>query len=300
MSETAESARRVVVVGCTHGNEKSGYWVVRAMRANPERFRRDGLVVECLEANPAAEARNLRYLDFDLNRCFGPELASERRDARERIRALEVRDALGTPDLVIDVHNTTSAMGLTWILTSPDPWAWWLASRTAMQDARVRILYTPETPETNVFLPSLGRSELTLEIGPVAHGTHDHRAAEAAIEQVHAILDLLAGAPDGFDPAVVLRSVDFPYHLGLPSRDYPRDAQGRISATIHASFRGGDYRPLRDGDPAFFDPVRRETIAYRGETVHPVFVGEAAYVEKGIAYTPTLLRRWDGGREVLA
>lgn len=296
----AERTRRVVVVGSTHGNEKSGYWVVRSMSSNPERFQRSGLVVESLEANPAAEARNLRYLDVDLNRCFGPALASKRQEGREPIRALEIRDELGSPDLVIDVHNTTAAMGLTWILTAPDPLPWWLASRMATADARVRILYTPETTESNVFLPSLGRSELTLEIGPVPHGTHDHRAADAAIEQIHAILDLLSGIPTDFDPAAELRSADFPYHLGQPSRDYPRDAQGRIAATIHASFLGSDYRPLRDGDPVFFDPVRRETIAYRGETIHPVFVGEAAYVEKGIAYTPTLLRRWDGGREVLA
>lgn len=293
-------ARRIVVVGSTHGNEKSGYWVVRAMRAFPERFQREGIIVESLEANPFAEERNLRYLDVDLNRCFGPALASNREDGRERLRAREIRDALGTPDLVIDVHNTTAAMGVTWILTTADPWMWWLASKVASCDARVRILYTPETPETNVFLPSLGRSELTLEIGPVPHGTHDHRAANAAIEQIHAILDLLSEVPTDFDPSVALRTADFSYHLGQPPRDYPRDEGGRVAATIHEAFIGSDYRPLRDGDPIFFDPVRGETIVHRGPTIHPVFVGEAAYVEKGIAYTPTLLRRWDGGREVLA
>lgn len=295
----AARPRRIVVVGSTHGNEKSGYWAVRAIQENPALFARPGISVEALAANPDAEARNLRYLDVDLNRCFGPELRIPP-DCRERRRAREIRDALGTPDLVIDVHNTTGAMGVSWILTAPDPWVWWLASEMLPRDPRTRILYTPETRDSNVFLPSLGRSEITLEIGPVPHGTHSHWAAQAAIDQIRATLDLVASVGDDFDPVQALRSTQFDYFFGQPSVDYPRDASGRIRATIHQSFAGSDYRPLEDGAPVFFDPVRGETIAHSGPVVHPVFVGEAAYVEKGIAFTPTLLRRWNGGREVLA
>lgn len=292
--------RRIVVVGSTHGNEKSGYWAVRAIQDDPERFRRHGLQVEGFFANPEAESRNLRYLDVDLNRCFGPASRNAPPTSREQRRALEIREALGTPDLVVDVHNTTSAMGLTWILTSPEPWSWWLASQAALQDTRTRILYTPETRESNVFLPSIGSSEVTLEIGPVPHGTHNHWAAEAAIEQIGMILDLASTVPDGFDPVEALRSMRFEYFLGQTPVPYPRDQDGRFRAVIHRDFIGSDYLPLHEGDPVFHDPIRGESIVHRGTVVHPVFVGEAAYVEKGIAYTPTLLRRWDGGREVLA
>lgn len=293
--------RHVAVVGGTHGNEKSGVWTVRAMREQPDRFRRPGLRVESLLANPDAETRNLRYLDRDLNRCFGPELEipGDLPDARERRRAREIRDTLGSPDLLVDVHNTTSAMGITWILTDDDPWVWWLASQALRHDERVRILRTPETPATNVFLPSLGRGEITLEIGPVPHGTHCQWAAQAAIAQVEWILDRIAGIEEGFDPVPVLRSDDFPYYLGLPSVDYPRDSRGRIAATIHDGFLGRDYQPIAEGTPLFHDPVDGQDILHRGPTFHPVFVGEAAYVEKGIAYTPTLLRSWNGGHEVL-
>jgi len=294
--------RRVAVVGGTHGNEKSGAWVVRAMREQPDRFRRPGLEVAHLLANVEAERRNLRYVDRDLNRCFGPELSdpTDFPEARERRRAREIAAQLGAPDLLVDVHNTTSAMGITWILTDANPWVWWLASRALALDARVRILRTPETPRTNVFLPSLGAGEITLEIGAVAHGTHSHWAAEAAIRQVESILDHLAEAPPGFDPRESLREASFEYFLGQPSVDYPRDPDGSVAAVIHRDFVGRDYLPLRDGAPVFHDPLRDATIVHRGETVHPVFVGEAAYVEKGIAYTPTLLRPWDGGREVIA
>ena len=297
---TAGRARRIVVVGNTHGNEKSGYWAVRAMREDPKRFQRPGLDVSSFVANPEAEERNLRYLDIDLNRCFGPGLSNAVPDCRERRRALEIRDELGNPDLVIDVHNTTAAMGVTWMLTAADAWMWWLGSEVSKTDPRTRILFTPETRESNIFLPSLGRSEITLEIGPVPHGTHSHWAASTAIDQIARILDLLSGAPEDFDPLASLRQAQFDYFLGQRSCDYPRNAMGRIRATIHQDFIGSDYRALREGDPVFFDPIHGETIVHHGPVIHPVFVGEAAYVEKGIAYTPTLLRSWNGGREVFA
>lgn len=293
--------RHVAVVGGTHGNEKSGVWTIRAMRATPDRFRRPGLRVETLLANPPAEERNLRYLDRDLNRCFGPELStpSDPAPARERARAAAIRDELGSPDILVDIHNTTSAMGITWILTDDNPWVWWLASQASRHDDRVRILRTPETPSTNVFLPSLGKGEITLEIGAVPHGTHSHWAARAAISQVEWILDRLAGIEEDFDPLPALRATDFEYYLGQAPVDYPRDAEGRIAATIHDAFLGRDYQPISEGTPLFHDPVTGADILHHGPEFHPVFVGEAAYVEKGIAYTPTLLRSWNGGREVL-
>jgi len=294
--------RRIAIVGGTHGNEKSGVWVVRAMRDQPDRFRRPGIQVRPLLANVEAERSNLRFLDRDLNRCFGPELRNLTDcapDSREAGRAAEIKSELEGTDLVIDVHNTTAAMGLTWILTDASPWVWWLASEAVRANPRVRILYTPETKASNVFLPSLGKTEITLEIGPVPHGTHSHWAAEAAIAHVEFILDTLSAAPDSFEPRVSLEAASFEYFLGLSSCDYPRASDGSVTATIHKDFTGRDYLPLTDGAPIFHDPVHDMTIVYRGETIHPVFIGEAAYVEKGIAYTPTLLRSWDGGREVI-
>lgn len=293
--------RRIAVVGGTHGNEKSGVWVVRALREQPDRFRHPGLDVVPLLANPEAERRNLRYLDRDLNRCFGPELdnpSAPDPSARERDRARAIaRDLAGT-DLLVDVHNSTAAMGLTWILTDRNPWCWWLAWKALGDDSRTRILFTPETPATNVFLPSISRGEICLEIGPVPHGVHSHWAAEAAIATVERTLARLAEAPADFDPRAALSDADFTYHLGQPSVDYPRAPDGSVRAILHRDRLGQDYLPLADGQPLFVDPVGGTLIPWRGPTIHPVFVGESAYVEKGIAFTPTLLRSWNGGREV--
>lgn len=293
--------RTIAVTGGTHGNERGGVWTVRNMIHDPSRFAFPGLEVRGILSHPAAVDRNLRYLDRDLNRCFGPELAHARPDSPqiERRRALELRDEIcpnGTaPDLVVDLHNTTSSMGVTWILTTLDPLLLWLASNAAGRDSRTRILHTPETAQSNVFLPSLGIREITLEIGPVSHGTESHWAWKAAQDHLLGILfDLSRLLDGGIDPSRELLERSFDLFQTASVEGYPKDASGRSRALVHETAAGGDYREFRDGAPLFFDPRTGEAILHRGETMYPVFLGEAAYVESGIAYHATRRLRWNG------
>lgn len=292
--------REVVIVGGTHGNEKGGIWTVRHMQAKPADFPAPGLSVRAILANPEAIERNLRYLDRDLNRCFGPELANAAPDhpLRERRRALALADEIcphgAAPDLVVDLHNTTSNMGVTWILPSLSPWPLYLAWQASLRDPRVRILHTPETSQSNVFLPSLGKDEVTLEIGPVAHGTHCHWAWEAAESHVRALLQTLGDLPDSFDPVAALAGARFEFFQTVSIERYPVDQNGRTRCLIHQSIQGKDFQALVDGDPLYFDPVEGATLFHRGATIHPVFLGEAAYVESGISFHATCRLRWDG------
>jgi len=287
-------------VGGTHGNERGGIWTIRGLQAHPDQYAFPGLDVRGLLGNPPAVERNLRYLDVDLNRCFGPELSKASRDAApsERRRAWELREEIcpgGTrPDLVVDLHNTTSDMGVTWLLTSLDPLVLWLALRAMRRDPRTRILHTPETAQSNVFLPSLGSREITLEIGPVPHGTENHRAWSSAREQLRGMLHDLSGLGPAFDPAPELASERFEFFQTTSVVPYPVDSDGRPRALVHERAIGKDYREFRDGDPLFHDPIADETIVHRGEPMHPVFLGEAAYVESGIAYHATRRLLWDG------
>jgi aspartoacylase len=294
--------RRIAVVGGTHGNEKGGIWLVEDMLRNPAPWAREGLEITPLLANPLAARRNLRYLDRDLNRCFGPELARSRPDHPEweRRRALEIFEALcpggRPPDLVVDLHNTTSHMGITWILTSLEPWPLLLAAQAQERDARVRILHTPESAQSNVFLPSLGRLEITLEIGPVSHGTHSHWAWQACRDQVRGILDALANLPADLDPSRELQSRRFEFFETTSVVPYPVGAEGRPRALVHAQAEGRDYQTFADGDPLFYDPVAEAPLPHTGAAMHPVFLGEAAYVESGIAYHATRRLLWTGAR----
>lgn len=286
--------RRIVVVGGTHGNERGGVWTVRNLLTDPMAFAFPGLHVEGVVGNPAAVDRNLRYLDRDLNRCFGPELENCRPDSpeRERRRALELRDYIQSrgeiPDLVVDLHNTTASMGITWILTEMDPLLLWLARNAQRREHKVRILHTPETPGSNVFLPSLGQREITLEIGPVAHGTESHWAWEAAQSQVKGILQDLSSIAEDFDASRPLRSDRFEFFRTVSVEKYPD------GCLVHREAAGRDYQEFKDGDPLFVDPRTGSAISHRGESMNPVFLGEAAYVESGIAYHATRRHTWTG------
>lgn len=299
---TSSRPRKIVVVGGTHGNEKGGIWVVEEMLRSPGSWSYPNLEVSALLANPEAAKRNLRYLDRDLNRCFGLELrdASANHEQRERRRALEIRDELcpdgSRPDLVIDLHNTTAAMGITWILSTLDPWMLFLAAQASKADDRVRILHAPESPRSNIFLPSLGAHEVTLEIGAVPHGTHSHWAWLAARDQTRGLLDRLDSCPDGFDPSNALLEERFEYFETISVERYPLDDTGRPCALVHMDAMGRDYQAFQDGAPLFVDPKDGSTIPHKGATMHPVFLGEAAYVESGIAYHATRRLRWTGSR----
>jgi aspartoacylase len=286
--------REVVVVGGTHGNERGGVWTVRNLLADPDAFAVPGLKVQALIANPAAVERNLRYLDRDLNRCFGPDLtaAAAQSPQWETRRALELRDRIQpggiSPDLVVDLHNTTCSMSITWILTDMDPLLLWLARNAQRRDHRVRILHTPESSSSNVFLPSLGDREITLEIGPVPHGTESHWAWEAAQSHVKGLLQDLSSVSVDFDATKPLRSDRFEFFRTVSVERYPE------GCLIHREAAGRDYQEFVEGDPLFLEPRTGNVIHHRGEPMHPVFLGEAAYVESGIAYHATRRHLWTG------
>ena len=82
------------------------------------------------------------------------------------------------------------------------------------------------------------------------------------------------------------------------SIDYPRDEHGTPTAMIHESFLGRDFIPLENGLPIFtsysgktirfgdegYFPQRLLDEINSGREIVPFFIGESAYVEKGIAF----------------
>ena len=54
---------------------------------------------------------------------------------------------------------------------------------------------------------------------------------------------------------------------------------------IHPNLDGNDFCELKDGDPLFIN-ANNETILYKNDNydvVYPIFVNEAAYLEKNVA-----------------
>jgi len=298
--------KRIAIVGGTHGNERGGILLVGEMRRDPASWSFPGLEIQTFLGNPEAIALNRRYVERDLNRCFGPNFkdASPESEVLELRRAFELEKLLRPDgqafDLLIDFHNTTGAMDASWILTNPNPWPWylgWKAWEAAPSD--VRLYHTPETWESNVFVPSLGIDEITLEVGPAMHGTSPHRAYELVRTQLRGILERLSVLPEDFDPVPELRQADFPIFVEGESVAFPCDESGRPTALLHKDMLGRDYQEVTSGNPLFHDLATGTDLRHEGDSFWPVFVAEQAYVEKGIAFVKTTRSSWSGGKDIL-
>ena len=98
-----------------HGNEKTWVWVIEFF-TNSWRIPDSGEVVFII-ANEQAIIDNIRYIDKDLNRCFGKEdgsLWNEQNIAK--ILATYIQQA----DYLVDIHNTTNPISEPFLICEHD------------------------------------------------------------------------------------------------------------------------------------------------------------------------------------
>lgn len=279
---------RVLIVGGTHGNELTGVHLIQYWQRQPDEIKRSGIHTELLLASPRAVELHRRYVDCDLNRCFSesslnqPDSSAcyDLHRAREINRLYGPKGSSQAVDLVIDIHNSTSNMGLSIILNQPNALTQRLSALLAQEFPAVRLLQEPRLGPENPFLPSISKADITIEVGPQPHGTLEPLLLLQTRQLVLRLLDLLSlstheSLPKQPIPVTVFRQGD--------EVDYPRFADGALSAMIHPDRLGQDYQAMNPGDPIFMD-FQGQTIAWQGqETFYPIFIGEAAYLEKGIA-----------------
>ena len=89
---------KILVVGGTHGNERTGVDTVLELKRTPV------VDVDTLIANPRATKRCQRFIETDLNRSFGVQNPK----SYEERRALRLVNVLGQYDLIVEFHNTGS------------------------------------------------------------------------------------------------------------------------------------------------------------------------------------------------
>lgn len=279
----------VLIVGGTHGNERTGIALVDRWRRDETELRRPTLRCDLLLGNPGAADLNRRYLDRDLNRSFDPvDLANPQLPGYENQRARELNERFrpnGVPryDLILDLHTSTANMGVTFI-TDTDPVNLKLADAARRRLPKARIYaFGPET-RIHACLRVLARHAVGVEIGPVPQGVLRQDVLETTQEAVAVLLDA-ADAVNQTGFVDVGDGVDvFLHHGSVP---YPRDSEGRIRAVIHRELEGRDYDSLQSGDPVFWDlegGIERHDGA---DGLYPVFINEAAYYATGMAYSLT-------------
>lgn len=286
--------KRVVIVGGTHGNELTGIFLVKKFQRLPTLIQRFTFETYTLLANPKAYEIGRRYVDTDLNRCF------QRRDLEnlnlfsyEAQRAKVIYLTFGTggiigADFVVDLHTTTSNMGLTVIMRNKHPFNLRLAAYLISINPNVKVLDSGLKTLDSPYLDSICQFGCTIEVGAVAQGVLNATLFQQTEELIYAILDYLEAYNQGTPP----RTKDYlSIYQSIQTIDYPRSEAGEIQAMVHPHLQFRDYEALHPGEPIFLS-FDGEDIVYEGDSVvYPVFINEAAYYEKGVAMHITQQRQ---------
>ncbi len=287
------AASDVLVVAGTHGNELNAPWLLQQWNRQPDLINSAGLSIQRLVGNPQAQAAMRRYIDRDLNRSFRPDLLEQSGGDLEVCRARELVGRFGPKgdepcSVVLDLHSTTAAMGCSLVLYGRRPAD--LALAALVQGALGLPIYLHESDSAQTgFLVERWPCGLVVEVGPVPQGVLEARIVRQTRIAVEVCLEVLA--------AVRLREMRPPrqvvVHRHLGSCDVPRGESDQPHALIHQRLQGRDWVPLKPLDAIFqaADGTTVETPQIEHPSI-PVFINEAAYAEKHIAFSSTQREVW--------
>ena len=281
---------RTLIVGGTHGNELTGVYLVKKFEREPQLIQRESFETCTLLANKKAYEIGKRYVDTDLNRCFQSScLDNLKLSSYEAQRAKVINHTFGNggsrqADLIVDLHNTTSNMGLTIILASKKLFKLKLAAYLCDVNPNVKVLYSVPTTQDNPYLGSICEFGCTIEVGAVAQGILDANLFQQTEKLVHTILDYVLAYNQGVPPQVRDKLV---VYESIGTIDYPRNEAGEIQAMIHPQLQFQDYQALNSGEPMFLTFDGEEIVYESNSVVYPVFINESAYYEKGVAMVIT-------------
>jgi len=294
---------RVLVVAATHGNERNAPWLLEQWRQQPQLLASSGVELALEIGNPAALAANRRYIDRDLNRSFAPDLLQDPGHQELEVqRARQLLAAYGPAGhqpctVAIDLHSTTSAMGNSLVVYGRRPADLALAAGVQARLGLPVYLHEADAAQTG-FLVERWPCGLVIEVGPVPQGLLSARICRQTQLALEACLAVLADAR-----AARLRLPEgLCVHRHRRSVDLPRHGDGSPAAAVHPQRQHRDWRPLQPGDPLFWRPdgtvigwdpaLAAESAEGDGAARWPVFINEAAYGEKGIAFSLCERERW--------
>ncbi|XP_030648706.1 aspartoacylase [Chanos chanos] len=288
-------ARKVAIFGGTHGNEMSGVMLVNMWKKNGAEIQRNGMVTKPFITNPRAVEKCTRYIDTDLNRAFTPENLSGPWDEGlpyEVQRAKEINQMFGPKgspdayDVIFDLHNTTSNMGSTLILeSSTDHFNLQMVHyiKKSIAPASCAVLLNEHPHLKYSTSRSVAKHPIGLEVGPQPQGVLRSNIFESMRDILKHALDFI----ELFNTGVEFPPCAVDVFKVIERVDYPRDANGNITAMVHPHLQDCDWEPLNPGDP-MFQTFDGRAVPYQGSSpVYPTFINEAAYYEKQQAFVIT-------------
>uniref|UniRef100_A0A8C6U5N9 N-acyl-aromatic-L-amino acid amidohydrolase n=1 Tax=Neogobius melanostomus TaxID=47308 RepID=A0A8C6U5N9_9GOBI len=268
---------RVAITGGTHGNELSGVYIVREMQRQNVAQVGSVSISPILVNLPAIDACR-RYIEKDLNRCFTDALLStpltdsspyELRRAHELNSQLGPKGSPQAMDLVCDLHNTTSNMGL-----------YTLETHKQYALCPIRVIYVDTSKSESYSVDSVAKHGFAIEVGPQPHGVLRADIYNMMKEAVDHTVDWL----NKFNAGTIFEGGNLEVFVKEKSVDYPRNPEtSELTAAIHPQLQDNDFKLLQRGDPIFMS-FTGETVNYEGEELYPFFINECAYYEKKIAF----------------
>jgi succinylglutamate desuccinylase len=288
--------QKVAIVGGTHGNELLGVYLIKKWQKFPELLHRKSFECVTLISNPSAVEKNQRYVDRDLNRCFDTaDLANENLISYEDRRAKEIAMQFGPKDhpladVILDLHTTTSNMGISLLPSSKHPFNLRLAAYLNSLYPNIRTCFGLKHGQDAPMLRSLSPLGYTIEVGPIAQGVLNADLFQQTELLIYEILNYVDAMNQGNSPPVPSMVTVYQAEANV---DYPRDSSGELQGMVHPHLQFKDYEPLHPDQPMFLS-FTGEEILYSGKSVvYPVFINEAAYYEKQIAMVLTTKQQVD-------
>lgn len=275
----------ITVVGGTHGNEMSGIQLVKNWQrfGVPQAYNQ--LAIECFLSNQAAIDANVRFVEEDLNRQFTPELLAKNPQCQEARLAHALNHHWGPKgqsdiDLLIDIHNTTSAMGATLIILEADEFHTQLARYVKLHMPEANILVEDEKPPAeHPYLCTIAKRGIMIEVGAQPQGLLRADVYTLTEKMALVILDFVLaynlGSLQELPPCEVFRFGE--------NIIYPLDEEGERLAMIHPALQDADFAPVNNGDPVF-QRFNGDVQNWEGDTFYPHFVNEAAYHKLHVAF----------------
>ena len=285
---------QVLLVAGTHGNEINGIWLFEEWEKSSFLINTHGIKTCKVIGNPEAKKVCKRYIHNDLNRSFKQEsYVSINSSNCEELRANELVKIYGKSgknpcQIALDFHTTTAAMGSCLVVygrRSAD-----LALASLIQNKLGLPIYLHESDEKQTgFLVESWPCGLVVEIGPVGQGVLNSKI----IFQTKLILETLLEQIQQVKNLNLLLPEKLIIHRHIKSIDFPRDEEGHIEGYVHPSRQSKDWQPLKKNDELFYK-LNADTIKFEeNEPYIPVFVNEAAYMEKNISMSLTKRELWE-------
>ncbi|XP_068111661.1 N-acyl-aromatic-L-amino acid amidohydrolase (carboxylate-forming)-like isoform X2 [Hyperolius riggenbachi] len=294
-SVSVDPLYRVAVAGGTHGNEMSGVYLVKHWLKDPSELVRDTFSAVPVLSNPKASEIGVRYYEKDLNRCFTTDFLSSSEspgELYEESRAREINRLFGpkgsgdTYDMILDLHNTTSNMGVCLIVSGLQNHLDMHTChyiQTQMPECNPRVFVYTKPGADPYDVSSVAKSGLGFELGPQPQGV----VRADVLQNMKKVVEITLDFVNQLNKGIKFPAFELDVYRNAGHVDFPRSSDGEISAVIHPSLQDQDFSLLHPGDPIFLT-LDGQTIPYSGEEpIYPVFINEAAYYEKKTAFIVT-------------